>query len=55
MEKLIIEHENMKIIWRTLEYEDRMQVNLNNLSIEHMLVEKWDDLQDILINLMHKE
>lgn len=43
----MISHEIVEKIYRTLEYDDRFQMNLNNLSIKQMLVEDWSSLKYI--------
>jgi hypothetical protein len=43
------------MISRTLEYNDTMQLNLNKLSIEHLVVEDWHILEECLVLILQKD
>lgn len=42
-------------MYRNLTYDDRTQVNLNQLDMEHMLVSSWKELKNVCLEAINEE
>jgi hypothetical protein len=54
-EELVLEDSMTEVFTRILEYNDSKQINLNHLSIEHLVVASWLQLRNVLCLILAKE
>ena len=54
-ESLIIDEHQKEVVVRTLELIDNKQINLNQMSLEHLVVDMWHSLREVLCMIQSKE